>query len=76
MCLMPLSPTRASPAWRRSSSRNPSGDLLALRERQCQSRATPYRRTNPTVRSQLEINRCDLGQFIDMTAITTNREDT
>jgi hypothetical protein len=41
----------------RSCRLNPSGDLLALRERQCQSRATPCRRTNPTVRSKLEITR-------------------
>src|SRR5664280_1458733 len=37
--------------------RNPPGYLLTLRERQCQSRATPWRRTNPPVRCHLAINR-------------------
>src|SRR5258707_1287546 len=36
---------------------NASGNLLALRERQCQPRALPYWRTNAPVRCHLEINR-------------------
>ena len=41
----------------RSPRRNASGYLLAFRQRQCQPRAAPGRRTNPSVGCHLEINR-------------------